>query len=201
MPINNIFPIPVGTYQINPPNEKQLKFILNQKQRSNEGNTTSVDSFLLEKKILFSIRDEIQKCLNDFVKTVYAPSLDVNLKITQSWTNYTKPKQWHHRHHHPNSFVSGVYYPKADKEKDRIYFFQPNRSQLVLETENWNLWNSVSWWFPVETGTLVLFPSTLEHMVKETGSDLRVSLALNTFPVGMVGKEDNLTRLEVLNVR
>lgn len=201
MPINNIFPIPVGTYKISQLNEEQLEFILKQKERSNEGNTTSVDSFLLKNKILSFTKEEIQRCLDDFIESVYAPSFDVRLRITQSWANYTKQGQWHHKHHHPNSFVSGVYYPKADKEKDRIYFFQPNRSQITLDTKEWNLWNSISWWLPVETGDLILFPSTLEHMVESTSSDLRVSLALNTFPVGMLGKEDNLTRLEVLDVQ
>jgi hypothetical protein len=30
--------------------------------------------------------------------------------VTQSWLNWTKPGQWHHKHSHPNSLYSGVLY-------------------------------------------------------------------------------------------
>ena len=43
--------------------------------------------------------------------------------ITQSWLNYTRANQFHHRHEHPNSFVSGVLYINADKATDRINFY------------------------------------------------------------------------------
>ena len=62
----------------------------------------------------------------------------------------------------------------------------------------WNEYNSESWWFPVGTGELILFPSNLSHKVQPVeGSDTRISLAFNTFPVGHIGDEDELTALHL----
>ncbi len=43
--------------------------------------------------------------------------------ITQSWLNYTETNQYHHKHQHPNSLVSGVFYINCDDKFDKIKFF------------------------------------------------------------------------------
>ena len=123
---------------------------------------------------------------------------EVSLRITQSWVNYTKPGQWHHKHAHPNSFVSGVLYIKANKETDCIQFFKESYQQIKLPVDQFNLSNSDSWWLPIGTGQLILFPSSLTHMVPTLqGEDQRVSVSFNTFPVGYVGSDDDLTGLRL----
>jgi hypothetical protein len=58
--------------------------------------------------------------------------------------------------------------------------------------------NSESWWFEATAGKLILFPSSLTHMVPEVkGDDVRISLSFNTFPVGVVGEEMDLTGLKL----
>jgi uncharacterized protein (TIGR02466 family) len=112
--------------------------------------------------------------------------------------NYSKPGEWHHKHAHPNSFVSGVLYMKAVKDSDKIYFYGDEYKTIDLPTENYNIYNSKSWWLPVETGDLMLFPSSLTHSVEKVQADqTRVSLAFNTFPVGYVGQEESLTALHL----
>ena len=97
---------------------------------------------------------------------------------------------------HPNSFISGVFYVAADATKDRIYFYKDAYQQIKVTTENWNHWNSESWWFPVETGKLILFPSHLIHMVETVQTeDKRISIAFNTFLEGIAGDNQNLTEL------
>jgi len=59
------------------------------------------------------------------------------------------------------------------------------------------LYNSESWWFEVGTGDLLLFPSSLTHMVETVQEDERISLSFNTFPVGYVGDESSLTALHL----
>jgi hypothetical protein len=69
---------------------------------------------------------------------------------------------------------------------------------IKLPPQEWNLWNSESWWFEVGTGDLVLFPSSLTHMVETVqGTDTRISLSFNTFPVGNIGEEVSLTGLKL----
>ena len=120
----------------------------------------------------------------------------MSLRITQSWLNYTDTGQNHHRHPHPNSYISGVFYLNANPEVDKIYFFKEEYKQLLIDPQTFNLWNSTSWWLPVGTGDLLIFPSNLIHMVDNTiNKETRISLAFNTFPVGLLGDEDHLDSL------
>jgi len=197
--MHNLFPIPVGLYELGRDlTEKELSFLKNQKTRPNNGNTTSVDNTILKARALTQLRDFIETSVSDYFKTVHNPKHKVNLKITQSWTNYTEKNQYHHKHAHPNSFVSGVFYIQADKTKDKIYFYRDSYQQIKFPPQEWNVWNSDSWWFEVGTGNLILFPSSLTHMVPSVESEqTRISLSFNTFPVGHVGEEMDLTGLRL----
>ena len=53
----------------------------------------------------------------------------------------------------------------------------------------------------MKSAELILFPSHLEHSVPENKSDMeRISLSFNTFSDGILGKEKNLTYLNVKEV-
>ena len=197
--IHNLFPTPVGMYELGRDlTAKELSFLKKQETRNNMGNTTSIDNTILKAKELTQLRDFIETKVSEYFTTVYNPKHNVNLKITQSWANYTEPGQYHHKHEHPNSFVSGVFYVQADKTKDRIYFYRNGYQQIKFPPSDWNVWNSESWWFEVGSCDLVLFPSSLTHMVPTVESDkTRISLSFNTFPVGNVGEEMDLTGLQL----
>lgn len=197
--IHNLFPIPVAIYKLGRKlTENELSFIKGQDTRPNMGNVTSTDHRILCNRSMTKLRDVIESNVSEYFKTVYSPKHDVSLKITQSWINYTEPGQWHHKHAHSNSFVSGVFYPQANRETDKIYFYRDGFQQIKLPPSDWNLWNSESWWFEVGTGDLILFPSSLAHMVETVrGNQTRISLSFNTFPVGVVGDEMDLTGLKL----
>jgi len=199
MNVYSLFPKAVGSFQLGRDlTEAEIKFIKEQPTRSNMGNTTSVDNYILEAKKLKDITKFIEISLNEYFQQIYAPKDDVKLRITQSWCNYTEPGQWHHKHAHPNSFISGVFYPQADRKTDKIYFYKDGYEQIKLPTENWNTWNSESWWLEAEQGGLYIFPSGLTHMVETVkGTQTRISLSFNTFPVGMIGEEASLTGLKL----
>lgn len=199
MNVISLFPKAVGSFQIGRDlTETEIKFIKDQPTRSNMGNTTSVDNYILEAKKLKDIRKFIEASLNEYFISVYSPKNDVKLRITQSWCNYTEPGQFHHKHEHPNSFISGVFYPQANKETDKIYFYNNNYQQIKIPPKEWNTWNSESWWLEAEQGGLYIFPSGLTHMVETVqGTQTRISLSFNTFPVGMVGEEVSLTGLQL----
>lgn len=201
--IHNLFPTPVGRYELGRDlTAKELSFLKNQETRFNAGNTTSKDNTILKNKELTKLRDFLETSISEYFKTVYNPKHQVNLKITQSWTNYTENGQYHHKHAHPNSFVSGVFYVQANKEKDKIYFYRDGYQQIKFPPSEWNVWNSESWWFEVGTGDLILFPSSLTHMVETVQHDqTRISLSFNTFPVGVVGDEMDLTGLQLETVK
>ena len=95
--------------------------------------------------------------------------------------------------------LSAVFYVDADPEVDKIYFYEHTPyKQIQFKIKNWNIFNSNSWWLPVGSGDLFIFPSNFEHSVEtKSGSNTRVSLALNTFPIGYVGDDDTLTGLRL----
>jgi len=116
--------------------------------------------------------------------------------ITQSWLNYTKTDQFHHHHSHANSYVSGVFYVNADKEVDKIAFHKRSLPTIELHKTEYNIFNSNSWWYPVKTGDIILFPSFLIHGVdKKKGTNTRISLSFNVFIKGKIGNKLQLTEL------
>ena len=196
---HNLFPTPVSFFELGREfSDEETDFLLNLEQKPNDGNTTSKERHLLDNPKLASLREFMDASVSAYFKEIYSPKNEVSLRITQSWVNYTKPGQWHHKHAHPNSLISGVFYIKANKETDRIHFFKDGYQQIKLPVDQFNLYNSESWWLPVGTGELILFPSSFTHMVEAIkGEDLRVSMSFNTFPVGYVGDDDSLTGLHL----
>ena len=196
---HNLFPTPVSFFELGREfSAKENKFLLNLEQKPNDSNTTSKNHHLLDDTKLSSLREFIDISLASYIKEIYSPKNEVSLRVTQSWVNYTKPGQNHHKHAHPNSLISGVLYIKANKETDSIQFFKDGYQQIKLEVDQFNLYNSESWWLPVGAGELILFPSSFPHMVKTVeGKDLRVSMSFNTFPVRCISDDDVLTRLNL----
>lgn len=201
MIIENLFPLPIGVFNFDEGlSEEQTKFLLEQEQFPNEGNTSSANRYILNQRIVSNLTTFIEKSLHEYLMATINPKNDVRLRITQSWLNWTKPTQFHHRHAHPNSLISGCFYVNANPDTDRIYFYKDGYQQIKFPPVDWNAYNSESWWFPVGTNKLIFFPSSLVHMVQPVGGeDTRVSLAFNTFPVGYVGDEDSLTALHLEN--
>ena len=199
MNTHNLFPTAVTNFHFGSKlTDLELKFITEQETRNNDGNTTSVNNNLFESAELAEVARFCEESVQQYFKEVYAPKHDVTPYITQSWANYTKKGQWHHKHGHPNSFISGVFYVQAQKDIDKIYFYKNGYQQIKLPTDNYNLYNSDSWWLGVETGQLILFPSHLTHMVQTVQTDeTRISISFNTFLKGYIGNDMELTGLHL----
>jgi len=197
--INGIFPTPIYTSKLNRElTNKELSFIDKSKLDvfKNEGNTTSNDNYILNNKAFKDLKDELVLRVQDYFDKVISPANNITPYITQSWLNYTETNQYHHKHAHPNSLVSGVFYINCNEEHDKIKFFNEKYKPIKLETKDWNLWNSESWWFSLKTGDIILFPSSLTHMVEtKQGDNTRISLAFNVFIKGTVGDNKSLTEL------
>ncbi len=198
--IESLFPTPIYMTNIDRDfTNEEMHFVNEQKNRciQNEGNYHTKDSYILNNKEFKDIKTIIEKCCDDYLKKIICPNDDLKLYITQSWLNYTEEDKFHHSHNHPNSVVSGVLYIDCDKENDKIQFVtSKGYQQLRPDVTNWNKWNSEIWWFPVEVGKLIMFPSSTTHEVEvKKGSNTRVSLAFNTFYKGKIGADKDLTEL------
>jgi uncharacterized protein (TIGR02466 family) len=197
--INGIFPTPVYMSKLDRElTKKELSFIGKSKLNfyRNEGNITSNDNYILNQKVFASLKEDLYLRVQDYFNKVLSTTDAVTPFITQSWLNYTETNQYHHKHEHPNSLVSGVFYVNCHEEFDKIKFFRSGYQTIKPEIKDWNLYNSESWWFTVKTGDIILFPSSLTHMVEtKEGDNTRISLAFNVFIKGTIGNNKNLTEL------
>lgn len=198
MNMQHLFPVPVGMFDLERGfTDEEMAFVRAQEVRTNEGNSVSINNLVLRDTVMTPLREWIETCVDEYLKTTHDPKSEVRLNITQSWFNYSKPGQYHHKHYHPNSLVSGVLYLNTNLN-DKIHFHRAGVQQIKFDPLNWNIYNSDSWWLEAVTGRLILFPSCLEHSVPQVeGSQTRISMAFNTFPVGVVGDESKLTGLKL----
>tara|TARA_Y100001937_G_scaffold77985_1_gene105783 strand:- start:59 stop:682 length:624 start_codon:yes stop_codon:yes gene_type:complete len=200
--IHSIFPIPIYTTKMDRGFTKQeLNFVKEHKKhcKNNVGNLSTKDTYILNNKEFKNIKKFLDKHCKNYLNTIICPKNNIELYITQSWLNYTDANQYHHQHQHPNSVISGVLYFDSDIKNDKILFSHPIvYTQISPEIDNtkYNLWNSGTWFFPVETGNLFMFPSSTTHQVEtKQGNNTRISLAFNTFYKGSVGSNSELTEL------
>ena len=125
-------------------------------------------------------------------------SIKVKAYITESWLNFTEKGETHHRHNHPNSFISGVYYVSADENLDRINFVNDRKGALEIVPKEYNDWNCTSYYFGIKSQDIILFPSAIEHFVNPVESTkTRISLAFNSFLKGELGSTNNATYLKI----
>jgi len=197
--VNGIFPTPVYISKLDRElTKKELSFINKIKSNcnKNEGNITSNDNYILNQKVFSKLKKDLDLRVQDYFKKVLSTTNAITPFITQSWLNYTETKQYHHKHAHPNSLVSGVFYVNCHEKFDKIKFFNEGYKTIKPEIKDWNLYNSESWWFTVKTGNIILFPSSLTHMVEtKEGNNTRISLAFNVFIKGTIGINKSLTEL------
>jgi uncharacterized protein (TIGR02466 family) len=194
--INNIFPTPIYTTKLDRELTRlELKFVEKIKKESyyNGQNTTSNSNYILNEKPFLNLKKELDLRVKDYFEKVISSTDLVIPFITQSWLNYTEKDQYHPKHSHSNSFVSGVFYINCHKELDKITFFNDSYKTIKPEVKTWNLYNSESWWFPVKTNDIIMFPSSLNHMVEtKEGDNTRISLAFNVFVKGIEGSNKDL---------
>jgi uncharacterized protein (TIGR02466 family) len=201
MDILGVFPIPVGVQKLDRPftkEEEECFNLISQKTFNNYGNLTSCDTNVLDRPELENLKKFCLDSVNLFVKAYNPPKNFLSFYITQSWINYTKQNQSHHSHYHHNSFISGVFYLNANIKHDKIYFVNSNPIQPMIKytAESFTQFNSEDWFVPVETSTLLLFPSSLKHFVAINNQPYqRVSLSFNTFVEGLLGEKTTLTEL------
>ncbi len=200
-----LFPTPVLICPYPVDYTKELEWIRNAEcRKENQGgdaggqkihyNRQSEDTFVLDRPELANIRAFIEAKLHEFVTKIYA-STD-KLVITQSWLNKSKKGESHHEHVHPNSMISGVWYPQIHEQMPPIQFRSRNQRDVSLQTEKYNTFNSATFMLPMKRGELILFPSNLTHSVPtNVGEEERISLSFNTWPKGNMGDIKSLTYL------
>ena len=200
--IHGVFPCPVyivkRDFNLSPKEEKEIRKIIKEGMYKNTGNSSSNNSYIFNGK-LKKLKQFCEQQLKKYVEQVIVPREELDFYITQSWLNITKPGEHHHEHSHANSIISGVFYISTE-EDDKITFSDPNiklKGLIKFEFEEFNPFNSTTWFFPSVTNELILFPSWMNHKVEvnEKATTDRISISFNTFVKGTVGRREVKTEL------
>ena len=189
--------VPAEEYKID---DKILKFIntLEFNTRYEGQGARSKNSYILKSKELLGLKKFIEKHIDFYAYDLLKISRKHKFYITQSWFNINRKGEDHHLHYHANSLISGVFYIAGDEcpihfSNSRYCVFG---NGFDVEIEENNEFNVQDWWVPNTNFKLLLFPSYVLHFVPPNESDTpRISLSLNTFIKGTLGKELKLTEV------
>lgn len=169
----------------------------NIKWARNYQNWISESQNVLDDPALTDLANQISENIAEYFYGIMSASQNVKMYVTESWFNKTESGQSHHRHWHPNSILSGVVYLDSDGDSGKIKFITSQYDTIEYNMIDSNLYNSRSWSVLPEPGTMLLFPSNVEHLVEEyLGNRPRLSLSFNTFVGGDINV-DPLTRLKI----
>ena len=107
---------------------------------------------------------------------------DKAIELTGCWANVLGQGAAHRLHHHPNNFLSGVYYVRTGPGADTINFHDPRNQTGIIRPPVLELTaeNTDQVVVSVKNGTLLLFPAYLQHSVDANrGEQERVSISFN----------------------
>lgn len=153
----------------------------------NYSNFISTSTDVLEMPEFSILKEQVMLSLQDYFYDILSVKKQTEIYITESWLNKSLRDQMHHRHWHPNSLYSGIVILQANKDTGLLNFITGQYQTLEYEIETPNLFNAKTMSFCPEPGTILIFPSNLEHLVTPNESNLsRISLSFNTFFRGIV---------------
>jgi len=156
----------------------------------NVGNYVGDNDYILDHHSLSDLKHNILSAIDIYSEKIGGYQPEMKLCITQSWMNWTANGQFHHRHFHYNSLISGVLYIDVDENLDSIIFHKQEYNQLRPIYQSYNQFNTDNCEIKIKNGMLLLFPSDLSHSVDvKSGDNVRISLAFNTFFKGAIGSK------------
>ena len=191
------FSTPIWINTINNYNKinKVLENYIYQKKKENpEGTKKSningwhSENFDLKDNNLSSFINEISKNIGIAIKDMSWDLETQIAKITSMWAIINNKYAFNEKHHHGNSSLSAAYYVKAENDAGNIVFFDPRQANVFHHpiSKEVNAINAQVQSVTPKPGTLVLFPSYLEHKVNPNQSDEdRIVISFN---VSMIRK-------------
>lgn len=164
--------------------------IIDKLNRETGPNNFTTDNHILNTPGLDDLKKFCQAAIDTYAREVCKVSDE--FYITNSWATKNEQGIQHHRHTHPNSIFSGVFYFDADQcdAPLTLHAKSPIFKNFALEYHysGYSIYNSNNWSFPVKTGTLIIFPSWVEHgSLENKNTKSRQLIGFNSFVKGKFG--------------
>ena len=142
---------------------------------------------------LISLIDEHVEKYLDYVK------INKKLKCCGAWINLHTEKDFVQQHFHPNAMVSGIVYIDAPDGSAPLKFHaNPSMNHMFGPFFGHDMSKLAEISFPVETGDILLYPSTILHSVPPNTKPInRYSFAFDYMVDGTIDTYVNKTKILV----
>jgi uncharacterized protein (TIGR02466 family) len=127
---------------------------------------------------------ELSSCVSHVATSVlrFLRIGDEAVEITACWATVLAKGATHKAHTHPNNFLSSVYYVRVHQGSNTINFHDPRKQSQIIRPPVVELTgeNTDQVVVRLTNGTLLMFPSYLEHSVDVNMSEEeRISISFN----------------------
>jgi uncharacterized protein (TIGR02466 family) len=172
--MQNIFSIPIEILQLtNIDNNLLVEYAKSRYDENCKYSNCSVYDIELQ-----DLNKIVKSCVENFSLNYVSNEGNI-VDVKKVWVNIKADRSITTPHAHRDSFLSAVYYPKA--EDGELVILNPfahshlshiNPSNII----NFNEYNSENFSIPIKTGMLIIFNSMLVHYVNYTDKE-RISIA------------------------
>jgi len=182
-----------------PVDQHDIDLVTNTQYNRSEGNNgyISINQQLINK----TLEDKLDPHISHYIHNEL--QIQQSFTIINSWCNKHIKGDYLPSHSHANSIFTGIYYIQVPPQSGNILslhqspFIPSFVPGTIIPTVNQsNIYNSKSIDIHLEEGTLLLFPSHIEHSAPQSQSDqVRYAISFNIFLHGDFG--DSTNRLSI----
>lgn len=203
-----MFAIPIYANNVSFPKDI-LDYVktLDYKLIASEDGKISLDTYVLDDINLVKLREIIQTQVDIFLRKEMRVKNNADFYLCNSWIMKHNKGDSAPNHHHGNSIISGIMYLQCDEQSGELVFSKSSSHTnfihpcFLLDYDEYNIFNSSDWTFSPKQGDIFLFPSFLEHKVKQSMSeDERYCVAFNLFVKGELGRNEK-EDISILNIK
>ena len=194
--VTPIFATPVLNTFVDPSICKDLKRVCTQMKWNEDTWETGYKSGASKETYVLhgmdrSVVKYFEDLFNESVKNILG--YHTSIQITTSWFTKTYPGGFAAEHTHTNSWYSAVlYFDDYDDDSSQLKLIA-NPPTINVQTHDLNLFSAGTYLIPPQKNLMVMFPSTIRHLVTKNNSDeTRYSIAVNMMPKGPCGSGDSV---------
>jgi uncharacterized protein (TIGR02466 family) len=194
--VHQLWPIPVYEAEI-PVKQEWKDAVINLEYERTHINNSDISKNRYILNNVPDLKSDIESHCELFVRKYLTVKDNAKFYLQNSWSNIHGPNEDSQIHYHASSLLSGVYYPIFPKDSGDIAFHRGSiytnifHHSIRFEYKENNNLTAEKYILNVKEGTIIIFPSHLEHSVEKNNSnENRYSIAFNFYVRGKFGKEE-----------
>lgn len=161
----------------------------------------TINSRILNSPELSQIKLSAQNAMDMYTQSILHIPERARLDITTSWYTTITDRSRITNHYHSHSLFTGIIVFDASPGSKLILSLESPPivpKMFEFDYQDYNIFNSKSWWLDLEPNNIYIFPSTVNHTAQLNGENTSMSLiAFDTFVNGSIGEDLNGIHLTI----